>query len=101
MSKYEKLASDILRLVGGESNVNSVVYCATRLRFKLKDEAKADHLLQTGDAHRRHLGSHPPQHHALTGECNSRNLAGPADLRLPDRSASSNGMLLTIRVTRP
>lgn len=42
MSKYEKLASDILRLVGGESNINSVVYCATRLRFKLKDEAKAD-----------------------------------------------------------
>ena len=42
MSKYEKLASDILRLIGGESNVNSVVYCATRLRFKLKDEAKAD-----------------------------------------------------------
>ncbi|ENZ5543989.1 beta-glucoside-specific PTS transporter subunit IIABC [Enterococcus hirae] len=28
--------------VGGEKNVNSLVYCATRLRFKLKDESVAD-----------------------------------------------------------
>lgn len=36
-----KLAARILELVGGEENVNSVVHCATRLRFKLKDEAEA------------------------------------------------------------
>ena len=28
--------------VGGEKNVNSLVHCATRLRFKLKDESLAD-----------------------------------------------------------
>ncbi|EOS7789775.1 PTS glucose transporter subunit IIA [Enterococcus hirae] len=28
--------------VGGEKNVNSLVHCATRLRFKLKDESIAD-----------------------------------------------------------
>lgn len=28
--------------VGGEKNVNSLVHCATRLRFKLKDESVAD-----------------------------------------------------------
>lgn len=28
--------------VGGENNVNSLVHCATRLRFKLKDESVAD-----------------------------------------------------------
>ncbi|MGM9903890.1 MAG: beta-glucoside-specific PTS transporter subunit IIABC [Enterococcus sp.] len=28
--------------VGGEKNVNSLVHCATRLRFKLKDESMAD-----------------------------------------------------------
>ncbi|QQP70141.1 PTS glucose transporter subunit IIA [Carnobacterium sp. CS13] len=39
--KNEELAKKILDLVGGESNVNSVVHCATRLRFKLKDEDKA------------------------------------------------------------
>lgn len=40
--KYEQLARDILRLVGGKENVISVVHCITRLRFQLKDEMKAD-----------------------------------------------------------
>jgi PTS system beta-glucosides-specific IIC component len=38
----EKLAKEIVHLVGGEKNVISLVHCATRLRFVLKDEAKAD-----------------------------------------------------------
>ncbi|MHA6529472.1 beta-glucoside-specific PTS transporter subunit IIABC [Paenibacillus sp. BAC0078] len=36
------LSKQIITLVGGESNVNSVFHCATRLRFKLKDSGKAD-----------------------------------------------------------
>lgn len=74
MSKYEKLASDILRLVGGESNVNSVVYCATRLRFKLKDEAKADQkaieqthgvlsVVKSGGQFQIVIGTHVPEVH--------------------------------------
>ncbi|GBF10745.1 PTS beta-glucoside transporter subunit IIBCA [Tepidibacillus sp. HK-1] len=39
---YEKLAKEILELVGGEKNVISVVHCATRLRFVLKDKSKAN-----------------------------------------------------------
>lgn len=39
---YKSLAEEILRLVGGESNIASLVHCATRLRFTLKDEKKAD-----------------------------------------------------------
>ncbi|RDW16704.1 beta-glucoside-specific PTS transporter subunit IIABC [Oceanobacillus chungangensis] len=39
--KYEQLAEDIIKNVGGKENVNSVVHCITRLRFKLKDEEKA------------------------------------------------------------
>ena len=39
---YKKTAADILKLVGGESNVASVTHCITRLRFNLVDEAKAD-----------------------------------------------------------
>lgn len=39
--KYEQLAKDIVENVGGKENVNSVVHCITRLRFKLKDEEKA------------------------------------------------------------
>ncbi|MCM3602541.1 beta-glucoside-specific PTS transporter subunit IIABC [Robertmurraya korlensis] len=40
--KYEQLAKDILANVGGKENVSSVVHCVTRLRFKLKDESKAN-----------------------------------------------------------
>lgn len=40
--KYEQLAKDIIANVGGKENVNSVVHCITRLRFKLKDEKKAN-----------------------------------------------------------
>lgn len=41
MSKNQEIAERVLSMVGGEENVNSVVHCATRLRFKLKDEEKA------------------------------------------------------------
>lgn len=38
---YKKLAADIVDLVGGEKNVQSVTHCATRLRFNLKDDSAA------------------------------------------------------------
>lgn len=40
--KYEKLASDVLKNVGGEKNVSNLTHCATRLRFNLKDVSKAN-----------------------------------------------------------
>jgi PTS system beta-glucosides-specific IIC component len=39
---YRTLAGDVLAKVGGEANVASLTHCATRLRFTLKDPAKAD-----------------------------------------------------------
>ena len=42
MKKYEELAKNIVKHVGGEQNVISLAHCITRLRFKLKDEKKAD-----------------------------------------------------------
>ena len=39
--KYAEEAKKIVELVGGEGNINSLVHCATRLRFELKDDGKA------------------------------------------------------------
>lgn len=38
--KFENEAKEIVGLVGGEANVASLVHCATRLRFELKDGSK-------------------------------------------------------------
>lgn len=38
--KFENEAKKIVGLVGGEANVASLVHCATRLRFELKDGSK-------------------------------------------------------------
>ncbi len=40
--KYEGLARDIVRLVGGKENVTQAYHCQTRLRFTLADEGKAN-----------------------------------------------------------
>ncbi len=40
--KYEKLSQFIIKNVGGKENVQSVYHCATRLRFTLADEKKAN-----------------------------------------------------------
>ncbi len=42
MADYAKTAAGVLAGVGGEENVQSLVHCATRLRFVLKDEGKAN-----------------------------------------------------------
>ena len=38
---YETLATKIVELVGGADNISGLTHCATRLRFNLKDESKA------------------------------------------------------------
>lgn len=42
MGKYQNLAKDIVKNVGGKENINGLTHCVTRLRFKLKDESKAN-----------------------------------------------------------
>lgn len=49
-SKYDALARIIIQNVGGKENIKSVAHCVTRLRFKLKDESKAnDEVLEQTD----------------------------------------------------
>ena len=39
---FEKLADTILRGVGGDDNIAGLTHCATRLRFTLREESRAD-----------------------------------------------------------
>ena len=41
-SKYDGLARIIIQNVGGKDNIASLTHCVTRLRFRLKDESKAN-----------------------------------------------------------
>lgn len=38
----KEIASEILKLVGGESNISNATHCATRLRLVLKDDENSD-----------------------------------------------------------
>ncbi len=69
--KYEQLAKDIVSLVGGKENINSLTHCITRLRFKLKDESKAQTsklkemdgivtVMQSGGQYQVVIGNHVP-----------------------------------------
>lgn len=72
---YEELAKEILDNVGGKENVNSLTHCITRLRFKLKDEGKAntDHIknmdgvvtvMKSGGQYQVVIGNHVPDVYA-------------------------------------
>lgn len=73
--KYEKLAKDIIQNVGGKDNVNSLTHCITRLRFKLKDESKANTevlknmdgivtVIKSGGQYQVVIGNHVPEVYA-------------------------------------
>ena len=42
MGKFEQEAKDLLAAIGGKANVTAVTHCATRMRFVLGDDKKAD-----------------------------------------------------------
>ena len=71
MGKYEQLAKDIIKNVGGIENVLSLTHCVTRLRFQLKDEGKANTdvlknmdgvvtVMQTAGQYQVVIGNHVP-----------------------------------------
>ena len=66
--KYEKLAKDIIENVGGKGNINSLTHCVTRLRFKLKDESKANtEVLKAMDGVVTVVKSHGGQYQVVIG----------------------------------
>lgn len=42
MGKFENQAREMLEAIGGKENISAVTHCATRMRFVLVDEKKAD-----------------------------------------------------------
>ncbi len=71
-SKYDGLARIIIQNVGGKDNIESITHCVTRLRFKLKDEGKANTdilketdgivtVIQSGGQYMVVIGNHVPQ----------------------------------------
>lgn len=75
MGKYETLAKDIVKNVGGKENVVSLTHCITRLRFKLKDESRANDevlknmsgvvtVMKSGGQYQVVIGNHVPEVYA-------------------------------------
>lgn len=75
MGKYAQLAKDIVENVGGKENINSLTHCITRLRFKLKDESKANDevlkkmdgvitVMKSGGQYQVVIGNHVPDVYA-------------------------------------
>ena len=73
--KYENLAKEIIKNVGGKENVSCLTHCITRLRFKLKDEKKANTdvlknmdgvvtVVQSGGQYQVVIGNHVPDVYA-------------------------------------
>ncbi|RKJ45661.1 PTS beta-glucoside transporter subunit IIABC [bacterium 1XD8-76] len=75
MGKYENLAKEIVKKVGGKENVASLTHCVTRLRFVLKDESRAEDealknmdgvvtIMKSGGQYQVVIGSHVPEVYA-------------------------------------
>lgn len=74
-SKYDGLARIIIQNVGGKGNIAGLTHCVTRLRFKLKDESKAQTdilkdtdgivtVIQNGGQYMVVIGNHVPDVYA-------------------------------------
>ncbi|MED2942281.1 beta-glucoside-specific PTS transporter subunit IIABC [Bacillus swezeyi] len=86
----QSLAKEILRHIGGEKNVVSLVHCATRLRFKLKDRSKADKkaleetdgvvtVVESGGQFQVVIGNHVPEVYKEIGRISNILEDSPAD----------------------
>ena len=78
-SKYDALARIIIQNIGGKGNVISLNHCITRLRFRLKDESKANTellkntdgivtVIQSGGQYQIVIGNHVPDVFAVVSE---------------------------------
>lgn len=99
MKNYEQLAKDIIFNVGGNENINSLSHCITRLRFKLKDESKANDdvlknmdgvvtVMKSGGQYQVVIGNHVPDVYEVV--CDLAGLGG--DTQDNSESYSTKGI---------
>src|SRR5699024_12213875 len=92
---YDELARNILDQIGGAENVISVTHCITRLRFKLKDEGKANTdaikkikgvvgVVQAGGQYQVVIGSDVVDAYQALGKLPGVSLEGSVDIREKD-----------------
>lgn len=98
-NKYDGLARIIIQNVGGKENIVSLTHCVTRLRFKLKDESKAQTemlketdgivtVIQSGGQYMVVIGNHVP--HVYAAVCERAHITGaaPVDENAPKEKQS-------------
>lgn len=87
-SKYDALARIIIQNVGGKGNIIGLTHCVTRLRFKLRDESKANTdilkatdgivtVMKAGGQYQVVIGNHVPDVYDVV--CQIGNIQGNAE----------------------
>lgn len=98
---YTELAKDIVAHVGGKDNVVNLRHCVTRLRFVLKDEAKADTdylkardgvvtVVKAGGQYQVVIGNHVPDVYAAVIE---QGVSGVGSLDVDEGDGAPKGNL--------
>ncbi|MGG0822023.1 beta-glucoside-specific PTS transporter subunit IIABC [Paenibacillus turicensis] len=100
--KYKQLATQIIEYVGGEENISHLIHCATRLRFTLKNDSKANKdnlqkldgvisVVQSGGQYQVVIGNNVADVYAeIIGQTNFQNSSNGSN----DGSSTSNGSLI-------
>ena len=104
-SKYDGLARIIIQNVGGKSNIISLTHCITRLRFKLKDESKANTeilkktegivtVMQSGGQYQVVIGNHVPDVYDVVMKIGGLAAAGGAETDMPKEKMGFGATLI-------
>ncbi len=102
-SKYDGLARIIIQNVGGKDNIISLAHCITRLRFKLKDESKANTdvlkstdgivtVMKSGGQYQVVIGNHVPDVYAVV--CEKAHIAADATSDAPQEKMGIGATLI-------
>lgn len=108
MGKYEELAKQIVKNVGGKSNIISMVHCVTRLRFNLRDEKKADEealkktdgiitLVKSSGQYQIVIGNHVPD--VFAEVCNITGIKQAAEDNRDEKKKMSPGAVVIDLIT--